>query len=56
MSSQNSEHTEEYKVIRHDLLRVALLNLAYLGGILALYYVNRGSHFLERWFSRILHF
>lgn len=53
---QNFEHAEEYKIIKHDLVRVLLLNLAYLGGILALYYANRNSLFLERWFSRLFNF
>ncbi len=53
---QNSEHAEEYKIIKHDLVRVLLLNLAYLSGILALYYANRNSLFLERWFSRLFNF
>jgi hypothetical protein len=56
LANQNSEHAEEYKIIKHDLLRVFLLNLAYLAGIVALYYANRNSLFLERWFSKLFNF
>ena len=48
--------TAEYKIIRHDLLRVVILNLIFLAGMLALYYTNQRSQYLEAWFSKILHF
>lgn len=46
---------EEYTVIRTDLIRVLLLNILYLAGILALYFTNAQSHYLERWFSTVFH-
>ena len=49
-------HAAEYRIIRHDLVRVLVLNALYLIGILALFYTNAQSHYLERWFSRLLHF
>lgn len=59
-SSASSEsgvmHSGEYKVIKHDLIRVLVLNLIYLAAVLVLYYTNLRSHYLEAWFSRILHF
>lgn len=53
---QKMTHEEEYKVIRGDLLKVLALNAAYLVLLLALYFTNRNSHYLEHWFSKILHF
>jgi hypothetical protein len=49
-------HAEEYQVIRHDLLKVVILNAVFLAGVLTLYYTNLHSHYLERWFGSILHF
>jgi len=51
-----SAHAEEYAIIKHDLVRVVLLNILYLAGVLALYYSNSQTHYLENWFSKILHF
>ena len=49
-------HDAEYFVIRHDLLRVLILNVVYLVAILALYFTNLKSHYLEAWFSKLFHF
>lgn len=49
-------HAAEYKHIKHDLIRVVLLNALYLAGVLALYYANRQSHFLENWATQWLKF
>jgi len=46
----------EYKIIRHDLLRVVGLNIFFLAAVLVLYYTNHASGYLERWFDKILHF
>lgn len=43
----------EYKVIGGDLLRVIVLNALYLAGLLAVYYTNKQSRYLEHYFSRI---
>lgn len=47
--------SEEYSIIQRDLLRVVILNALYLTGILALYYTNLRTHYLEHWFSTIFH-
>lgn len=47
---------EEYQIVRHDLVRVIILNIIYLVGVLALYYTNSQSHFLEKWFGGLLNF
>lgn len=45
----------EYSIIRHDLIRVVILNLIYFIGLLFLYFSNLKTHFLERWFEKVLH-
>jgi hypothetical protein len=49
-------HEAEYKIIKFDLIIVVILNAVYLAGILALYYGNQHSHFLDNWFAKVLHF
>ncbi len=49
--SAQTAHAHEYAAIRGDLVRVVILNLVYLAAILALYYANKSSHFLDRWFA-----
>jgi hypothetical protein len=49
-------HGDEYRIIKHDLLRVIVLNVIYLAAVLVLYYTNQKTHYLENWFSQILHF
>jgi len=46
----------EYTIIKHDLIRVVILNAVYFACLLALYYSNLKTHYLENWFSKILHF
>ncbi len=46
----------EHAIIKHDLIRVIILNTIYLAGLLALYYSNLRTHYLERWFEKILRF
>ena len=46
----------EYKIIKHDLIKIVALNLVYLAAVLSLYYANLNKHFLENWFAKILHF
>jgi hypothetical protein len=56
-SSQVSEvHAEEYSIIKHDLVKLLILNLVYLGLVLVLYYSNQKSHFLENWFGKLFNF
>jgi hypothetical protein len=49
-------HVAEYKIIKHDLLKVLILNIVYLAGVLALYYSNAKTHYLERLFEKFLRF
>ena len=49
-------HEADYRIIRFDLVKVLVLNLVYLGVILGLYFANRQSGVLDRWFARLLHF
>lgn len=46
-------HADEYKIITRDLLRLIILNGVMLGAVLALYFANRDSLFLERWFQNL---
>ena len=52
----SQEHAAEYRIIRHDLIKVIVLNALYLAGMLALYYSNKQSGYLEQWFSRVFKF
>lgn len=54
--STGSLHAAEYAIVRHDLLRVVVLNVVYLAVILTLYFTDQKSHYLEHWFSKLLHF
>lgn len=49
-------HEAEYRIIKHDLIRVVILNAVYLVVILTLYYTNLKSGFLDNWFAKVLHF
>jgi hypothetical protein len=49
-------HAAEYKIIKHDLIRVVYLNVLYLAGVLVLYFTNAKSHFLERWLAQVFQF
>lgn len=55
MVSEMAPYKAEYAIIRHDLVKIFLLNILYLGAILALYYTNSKSHFLDNWFSSTFH-
>ena len=44
----------EHIIIKHDLLKVIVLNVIYLAGLLALFFANQKSHFLETWFTRLM--
>lgn len=50
------DYAGEYRIIKHDLLKVVLLNLLYLAGVSALYFTNLRTHYLARWFEKVLHF
>jgi len=53
---QALSHEAEYQIIRKDLIRVLMLNALYLIAILALYFSDQKTHYLEQWFSKFLHF
>lgn len=44
----------EHVIIKHDLLKVVILNVVYLAGLLVLFSLNQKSHFLEAWFARLM--
>jgi hypothetical protein len=50
------DHTAEYRIIKHDLIRVILLNVIYLAGVLALYFSEQKTHALSKFFEKFLNF
>lgn len=48
-------HQEEYKMIKSDLVKVGILNLVYLVGMLALFYYNQQTGFLEKTIGKFIH-
>ena len=46
----------EHQVIKHDLVRVIILNAVYLAGILILYYTNKQHPYLDAWLSKYIKF
>ena len=46
----------EHQIIKHDLLRVVILNLFYLAAMVTLYVINQRSGAVDNWFARLLHF
>ena len=52
----SQSHEQEYKIIKHDLIRLIILNIIYLAGLLTLYYTNQQSHYLDKWLFSILKF
>ena len=54
--SSSLSHAAEYRVIKFDLVKVLVLNVIYFAAILALYYGNQHSHFVDNWFAKLLHF
>ena len=54
-ASASQSHAAEYRIIRHDLVRLIILNVIVLGAVLTVYYTNQGSHYLENWAAKFLH-
>lgn len=52
-SDVSVQHAEEYGIIRKDLIRLAVLNLLMLGAVIALFYTNKSSGYLERIFEKL---
>ncbi len=46
---------EEYVLIKRDLYKIFAINILFLGAMLALYYTNRNTHYLDNWFSQHIH-
>lgn len=46
-------HNAEYAMVRHDLVRVLVVNGLFLAGVIALYYVNKSNPFLEAWYQKL---
>lgn len=53
-TSLSSEQVIEYKIIKKDLIRLAILNIVFLGIVLAVYYTNQDSQYLSKWFSSLI--
>lgn len=52
-STAYGAHAEEYRTVRHDLIRVALVNGIFLAAVLALYYANKSNPFLTSWYEKL---
>lgn len=52
VSAQN-QHAAEYRIIRNDLVRVVIVNLVFLAGVLAIYFTNQKSNYLQQLYERI---
>jgi hypothetical protein len=52
----SNELSSEYTVIKHDLIRVVVFNAVILAALLAVYYTNLHSQYLERWAAKLFHF
>ena len=52
---QPLSHAAEYRIIKHDLLRVVALNTLYLVVVLAIYYSNQKTQYLDRLLSHWFH-
>lgn len=55
-NSPGAAHAAEYRIIKHDLFKVLILNVIYLAAVLAVYFTNSKSHYLEHWFGKVFHF
>lgn len=55
-SAQSFSQEAEHVVIKHDMLKVIVLNFVYLVGLLAVYYTNKDSHYLEKFFGKLFNF
>ncbi len=51
--SISNAHALEYRIIRNDLIRVVVLNVLFLAVVLAVYYTDQQSHYLQRIYNQI---
>lgn len=56
LQTQVQTDLAEYQVIKKDLTKVLILNSVYVIALLTLYFTNEKTHYLENFFSKILHF
>ena len=47
-------HEKEYQLVRTDLLRVLIVNILFLAGVLAIFFVNKSNPFLQAWYDKVL--
>lgn len=52
----SGDHATEYSVIKGDLIKVLVVNVIFLAGILALYFTNQNSRYLETLFDQFIKF
>lgn len=55
-SAQSFTQEAEQKVIKHDMIRVIMLNALYLAILLGVFYTNKNTHYLENFFGKLFHF
>ncbi len=54
-SSASQDLATEYRTIKHDLIRLVILNAIVLAAVLAVYYTNQQSHYLDNLTAKFLH-
>jgi hypothetical protein len=52
-NSGANQHAEEYRIIRTDLIRVLIVNAIFLAAVLAVYFTNQQSNYLEQIYNKI---
>jgi hypothetical protein len=48
-----SQHAAEYKIISADMIRLVVLNAVMLAAVLAVYFTNKQSGYLEKLFEKL---
>lgn len=54
-SSVSQDQAAEYRIIKHDLIRVVVLNVIVLAAVLGVYYTNLHSYYLDNLATKFLH-
>ncbi|HYF05253.1 MAG TPA: hypothetical protein VEA59_03705 [Patescibacteria group bacterium] len=54
-ASMEEMHAGEYRTIKHDLIKILILNACYLAALLFLYYSNQHTALLERFIAKYIH-
>lgn len=57
-NTQNLHNTisQEHEQTKRDLVKILILNAVYLAGLLALYFTNKQTGYLDAWFAKIFRF